>query len=105
MKKNTNSTKSPTVTRERFDKAISDIYAARAQVRHLQETTVSRDRLLRALGDCAKLRAQRDEAYAAGASEVLNSGVFNEFVPRDRRQNLRPGRFARRAARRTTSNG
>lgn len=100
-KKNTNSTKSPTVSRERFDKAIADIYAARAQVRHLQETTVSRDRLLRALGDCAKLRAQRDQAYAAGASEVLNSEVFNEYVPAERRQNLRPGRFGRRAARRT----
>lgn len=104
-KKNTNSTKSPTVSRERFDKAIADIYAARAQVRHLQETTVSRERLLRALGDCAKLRAQRDQAYAAGASEVLNSEVFNEFVPTERRQHLRPSRFARRAARRNRTNG
>lgn len=104
MKSNKNQ-KSPTVSRERFERAIADIYEARAQVRHLQETTVSRERLLRTIGDCTRLRAQRDAAYAAGASEVLNSEVFNEYVPSERRQHLRPSRFAARARRRANSNG
>lgn len=93
--------KSPTVSRERFDNAIADIYRERAKLSRLQETTVSRERFDRAIADIRRLRAERDQAYAAGASEVLNSEVFNEYVPASRRQHLRPSRFARRAARRT----
>jgi len=47
----------------------------------------------------AELEFERDEAYAAGASVVLNSSVVKRFVPTKTRRNLRPGRFAVRAAR------
>jgi hypothetical protein len=100
-KKNQKSQKSPTVSRERFDNAIADIYRERNRVSFLEMTTVPRERFDRAISDIRRLRAQLNEAYAAGASEVLNSDVFNEYVPTERRQHLRPSRFARRAIRRT----
>lgn len=94
-----NTKKSPTVSRERFEKAVADIYVARAERDQLLETTVSRERFDRAISDIRRLRAQLDQAYAAGASAVLNSEVFNEYVPTSTRRNLRPGRFGAQAKR------
>lgn len=96
-----NTKKSPTVSRERFENAVADIYVARAERDQLRETTVSRERFDRAISDIRRLRAQLDGAYAAGASAVLNSEVFNEYVPTATRRNLRPGRFGAQARRST----
>lgn len=95
--------KSPTVSRERFDNAVADIYRERAKRTELEATTVSRTRFDRAIADIRKLRAQLSEAYAAGASAVLNSEVFNDYVPTSTRRNLRPGRFGAQARRRMTA--
>lgn len=97
--RNTKSTKSPTVSRERFEKAVADIYTARAERDQIREASVSRERFDRAISDIRKLRAQLDEAYTAGASAVLNSEVFNAYVPPTTRRNLRPGRFGAQAKR------
>ena len=91
--------KSPTVSRERFDKAVADIYVARAERDLVRENSVSRERFDRAISDIRKLRSQLDEAYTAGASAVLNSEVFNAYVPPTTRRNLRPGRFGAQAKR------
>jgi hypothetical protein len=98
-----NNQKSPTVTRAAFDRAVADIYRERARVQELQESTVSRERFDRAIADIRRLRTQLDQAYAAGASAVLNSEVFNEYVPTSTRRNLRPSRFGAQARRRTTT--
>lgn len=95
--------KSTTVTRASFDRAVADIYRERAKLAELRETTVSRERFDRAIADIRKLRAQLNEAYSAGASAVLNSEVFNDYVPTSTRRNLRPGRFGDQARRRMTS--
>lgn len=95
--------KSPTVSRERFDNAVADIYRERAKVTQLQSTTVPRERFDRAIADIRKLRAQLSEAYSAGASAVLNSEVFNDYVPTSTRRNLRPSRFGAQARRRARS--
>ena len=95
--------KSPTVSRERFDNAVADIYRARDKVTQLQSTTVPRERFDRAIADIRKLRAQLSEAYSAGASAVLNSEVFNDHVPTSTRRNLRPSRFGAQARRRARS--
>ena len=100
MSKN-NQKKSPTVSRAAFDRAVADIYRERERLAQLQETTVSRARFDRAIADIRRLRAELSTAYAAGASAVLNSDVVNEYLPRDVRRNLRPGRFATRAQRST----
>lgn len=95
-------TKSATVSREAFERAVSDIYRERARLAELRETTVSRERFDRAIADIRRLRSELAEAYATGAAAVLNSTVINEYLPREVRQNLRPGRFASQA-RRTAS--
>lgn len=95
--------KSTTVSRTRFDRAVADIYREREKLAELRESTVSRERFDRAIADIRKLRAQLDEAYSAGASAVLNSEVFNAYVPTSTRRNLRPGRFGAQARRQTTS--
>lgn len=95
------SQKSTTVTRARFDKAIEDIYVARAERDLVRENSVSRERFDRAIADIRKLRSRLDEAYTAGASAVLNSEVFNAYVPQPTRRNLRPGRFGAQAKRST----
>ncbi len=95
--------KSTTVTRAAFDRAVADIYREREKLAELRETTVSRERFDRAIADIRKLRSQLNEAYSAGASAVLNSEVFNEYVPTSTRRNLRPGRFGAQARRRTTT--
>jgi hypothetical protein len=100
-RKNRTSTKSPTVSRERFDKAIADIYRERAALAEMRENTVTRKSFDRAISDIRRLRAQLDQAYAAGAAAVLNSEVFNEYVPASTRRNLRPGRFGAQARRST----
>jgi len=95
--------KSLTVSRERFDNAVADIYRERAKRTELEATTVSRTRFDRAIADIRKLRAQLSEAYSAGASAVLNSEVFNDYVPTSTRRNLRPGRFGAQARRRMSA--
>ena len=101
-KKNTKSaksTKSNTVSRERFDRAVADIYVERARVAEMQESTVSRERFDRAISDIRRLRAELASAYAAGASAVLNSDIVSENVPAKVRRNLRPSRFTKKAQR------
>lgn len=93
------SQKSTTVSRERFDNAVADIYVARAERDAIRENSVSRERFDRAIADIRKLRSRLDEAYTAGASAVLNSEVFNAYVPPTTRRNLRPGRFGAQAKR------
>jgi len=97
--------KSPTVSRERFDRAVADIYVERARLAEMEQTTVPRARFDRAIADIRRLRAELSAAYAAGASAVLNSEVVSEYVPRATRRNLRPGRFAAKAQRRTRTQG
>jgi flagellin-like hook-associated protein FlgL len=101
-KKNTKSaksTKSNTVSREAFERAVSDIYVERARLAEMKETTVSRERFDRAISDIRRLRAELASAYAAGASAVLNSDIVSENVPAKVRRNLRPSRFAKKAQR------
>jgi hypothetical protein len=95
----TKSTKSNTVSRAAFDRAVSDIYRERERLAELKETTVSRERFDRAISDIRRLRAELEVAYAAGASAVLNSSAVSENVPTEVRRNLRPSRFAKKAKR------
>lgn len=97
--KTTSTNASNTVSRERFDRAVQDIYSARARFTELERSTVSRERFDRAIADIKRLRAELAEAYSAGASAVLNSEVVQEYVPTRVRRNLRPGRFGARARR------
>jgi translation initiation factor 1 (eIF-1/SUI1) len=97
--KTTASTTNTTVTRAAFDRAVADIYRERARFAELEQTTVSRARFDRAIADIKRLRSELAEAYAAGASVVLNSEVVQEYVPTRVRRNLRPGRFGAKARR------
>ncbi len=74
------------VSRERFLRAVEDIYRERARVQELE--------------------AALQRAYTDGAAAVLNSEVFVENVPTRTRRRLRAwnfGRTARRAAARRNS--
>ena len=74
------------VSRERFLRAVEDIYRERARVQALE--------------------AALQRAYTDGAAAVLNSEVFTSNVPRRERRRLRAwnfGRSARRAAARRGS--
>ena len=74
------------VSRERFLRAVQDIYRERARVQELE--------------------AALQRAYTDGAAAVLNSEVFVENVPTRTRRRLRAwnfGRTARRAAARRNS--
>jgi hypothetical protein len=74
------------VSRERFLRAVQDIYRERERN--------------------AELQAALQRAYTDGAAAVLNSDVFTAYVPTRERRGLRAwnfGRTARRAAARRNS--
>jgi hypothetical protein len=83
------------------DRLLTECQEKGERIRELESTTVSRERFDRAIGDIRRLRSQLDQAYSAGASAVLNSEVFNDYVPTSTRRNLRPGRFGAAAKRST----
>lgn len=86
----TNNTSGPElVSRERFLRAVEDIYRERARVQELE--------------------AALQRAYTDGAAAVLNSDVFTAYVPTRERRGLRAWNFGRsarrRAARRNSDEG
>lgn len=91
MSRNSNNTRRSNsgkelVSRERFLRAVEDIYRERARVQELE--------------------AALQRAYTDGAAAVLNSDVFESYVPTRARRGLRAwnfGRSARRAAARRNS--
>lgn len=96
MSRNTNNSRRTTntsgkelVSRERFLRAVEDIYRERARVQELE--------------------AALQRAYTDGAAAVLNSDVFTAYVPRRERRGLRAWNFGRsarrRAARRNSTEG
>ncbi len=85
-RRNSNSPVKELVSRERFLRAVEDIYRERERN--------------------AELQAALQRAYTDGAAAVLNSDVFTSYVPTRERRGLRAwnfGRTARRAAARRGS--